>query len=591
MRPAGASDGAPVLVMALPPLWSLPVHATPLLAAAQRWRSCAAAAADAAEGLAAATAVRAAWTGRDATAFEERRRRLADGAALAAELAGRSASTLEALAGRLSSVQRHLDESLARAAAAVPCRGGAERVLFYALGPAQAARVHAAADEAEGLHGDLAAATRQAEAALAAAAAGWHELAGMFPPAAEPPTPEPSETVVVRADGVTLVNTGARDDDVVVTTDAAGRPLVLVNGRTVAAVPDGRLVVRTGGGDDRVHVDAAVTGAVTVLAGAGDDRVDGGSLLHGAAGADTLLGRDGDDLLLGGDGRDYLDGGAGADVADGGLGDDTGYGLGGDDTLRGGAGRDHLSGGRGDDLVYGGDGDDVLVGGAGADTLDGAAGLDRAYLDLADPAAETESSHVAPQAAPGGGITVTGSPEFTERVESDLDLLRASPTGRQMLAELDTALADADGWLPGDGPDTLEIRELPFGSANGFAGFADGDADRHLIEYEPAFDRLTGNAPPVVVLYHELAHVWDDLTGHARPGAGSRDDVMWNGHDWVPVPDRERVAVGLPIDDDGDPTTPERLDPDHPYPLTENALRDELGVSGRQTYGTPRRPA
>ncbi|MFD0593358.1 M91 family zinc metallopeptidase [Catellatospora coxensis] len=66
---------------------------------------------------------------------------------------------------------------------------------------------------------------------------------------------------------------------------------------------------------------------------------------------------------------------------------------------------------------------------------------------------------------------------------------------------------------------------------------------------------------------------------------------MWDGSRWVPVPDRERVAVGLPIDDDGDPTTPERLDPHHPYPLTENALRDELGVSGRQTYGTPRRPA
>lgn len=580
-----------MLVMALPPLWSLPVHATPLLAAASRWRSCALAAGQTADGLAEATAASAGWTGTDAAAFEDRRAHLATGAALAAELARRSATALEALAGRLSSVQRHLDESLARVAAAVPCQGGADRVLFFAPSPAHAARVHAAAGEAADLRGDLAAATRQAEAALAAATAGWHELAGMFPPAAELPTPEPSETVVVRDDGVTLVNTGAGDDDVFVTTDAAGRPLVLVDGEPVAAVPDGRLVVRTGAGDDRVRVAPAVAAAVTVLAGSGDDRVDGGDLLHGAGGGDTLLGRDGDDLLLGGAGRDYLDAGAGADTADGGRGDDTVYGLGGDDTLRGGAGRDHLSGGRGDDLVSGGDGDDVLVGGAGADLLDGAAGFDRAYRDLADPAAEVESSHVAPQVTPGGGITVVGTPEFTERVESDLDLLRASPVGRRMLAELDTALVAADGWLPGDGPDTLEVRELPSGTGNGFAGVAAGDADRHFIEYEPGFQALPGDAPPVVVLYHELAHVWDDLAGHQRTGAHSRDDVMWDGRDWTPVPDRERVAVGLPIDDDGDPTTPERLDPHHPYPLTENALRDELGVSGRQTYGTPHRPA
>jgi hypothetical protein len=587
-----ASAGAPaVLVMALPPLWSLPVQETPLLAAAMGWRSCARAAGQTADGLAEATAARAGWTGADAAAFEERRRRLVTGATLAAELALGSATALEALAGRLSSVQRHLDESLARVAAAVPCRGEEGRVVFFASGPAHAARVHAAAGEAAELRGDLTSATRQAETALAAATAGWQRLATMFPPVAAQPTPEPSEAVVVRADGVTLVNTGANDDDVVVTVDAFGQPLVLVGGVTVAAVPDGRLVLRTGAGDDRVRVEPAVAAVVTVLAGAGDDLVDGGDLLHGAGGADTLLGRDGDDLLLGGDGRDYLDAGAGADTADGGRGDDTVYGLSGDDTLRGGTGRDHLSAGRGDDLVTGGDGDDVLVGGEGGDRLDGAAGVDRAYRDLADPAGDAEFSHVAPQVTPGGGITAIGTPEFAERIESDLDLLRASPTGRRMLAELDTALAAGDGWLPGDGPDTLEVRELPFGTANGFAGVVPGDTDRHVIGYEPGFQGLPGDAPPVVVLYHELAHVWDDVAGRQRTGAGSRDDVMWNGSGWVPVPDRERAAVGLPIDDDGDPTTPERLDPFHPYPLTENALRDELGVSARQTYGTPRRPA
>ncbi|MEV0454232.1 M91 family zinc metallopeptidase [Catellatospora methionotrophica] len=590
MKPDTLPEAATVLVMAMPPLWSLPVWEGPLLAAASRWRACAALAAETADGLAAATAPGAGWTGTDATAYEDRRRRAATGAARAADLARRAAVALEALAGRLASVQRHLDESLARVTAVVPCQGSRERLLFFARGPSHAAGVHAAAAEAADLRGDLTTATRQAEAALAAVTAGWHELAGALPQAVALPTPEPSETVVVRGGGVTLVSTGANDDDVTVTVDAAGRLLVLVGGVTVAAVPDGRLVVRTGAGDDRVRVDPAVAAQVSVLAGAGGDRVDGGTLLHGAGGADTLLGRDGDDLLLGGDDRDYLDAGAGADVADGGAGDDTVYGLSGDDTLRGGAGRDHLSGGRGGDVLSGGDGGDVLTGGAGADLLDGATGLDRAYRDSADPATDAELSYVAPPVAPGGGVQVTGTPEFAERVESDLDLLRASPTGRRMLAELDAGLDGGDGWRPGDGPDTLEVRELPFGSANGFAG-VDGDTDRHVISYEPGFQGLPGGAPPVAVLYHELAHVWDDLAGHDHPGAHSRDDLMWDGAGWVPVPDRERVAVGLPIDDDGDPTTRDRLDPHHPYPLTENALRDELGVSARQTYGTPRGPA
>ena len=46
----------------------------------------------------------------------------------------------------------------------------------------------------------------------------------------------------------------------------------------------------------------------------------------------------------------------------------------------------------------------------------------------------------------------------------------------------------------------------------------------------------------------------------------------------------ERVAVGLPIDHDDDPSTPERLDPDMPYAYTENALREEWAWPRRPRY-------
>lgn len=53
----------------------------------------------------------------------------------------------------------------------------------------------------------------------------------------------------------------------------------------------------------------------------------------------------------------------------------------------------------------------------------------------------------------------------------------------------------------------------------------------------------------------------------------------------VDTPNDERAAVGLPIDHDANPATPRQIDPNHPYELTENALRDELGLPRRRRYG------
>ena len=47
----------------------------------------------------------------------------------------------------------------------------------------------------------------------------------------------------------------------------------------------------------------------------------------------------------------------------------------------------------------------------------------------------------------------------------------------------------------------------------------------------------------------------------------------------------ERVAVGLPIDNDNNPKTAERTDDaNHPDELTENALREEMNLQLRNSY-------
>jgi Ca2+-binding RTX toxin-like protein len=146
--------------------------------------------------------------------------------------------------------------------------------------------------------------------------------------------------------------------------------------------------------------------AVSVLTGAGNDHLTGGT---------------GIDLLSGGDGNDRIDGGAGIDVMLGGRGDDTfvvsqtgdevleQMGAGSDrvlarvsytlrdnvenlqlttsaglsgtgnalaNTITGNAGNNVLTGMAGADILLGAAGDDVLIGGTGKDTLTGGAGSD-----------------------------------------------------------------------------------------------------------------------------------------------------------------------------------------------------------------------
>ncbi|WP_433214009.1 M91 family zinc metallopeptidase [Dactylosporangium sp. CS-047395] len=398
--------------------------------------------------------------------------------------------------------------------------------------------------------------------------------------------------------------TGGRGDDVLV----AGSGVDTVSGGAGAdrvslgvMVPAGGTVPEgtaeradLGDGDDRLWGsqgtdDVTGGGGSDLLFGTdGDNRMsgdDGDDVLAGGGGGDRLLGGAGFDRLTGGDGRDYLDGGDGDDVLAGGRGDDTLYGLGGSDQLRGGQGDDYVeggegadlaagdegadvvSGGRGDDQLDGGAGDDVVYSGAGRDAVRGGDGVDTLYGQTEDTVREVERMTAAQTADLSGFIEVGGDAQYRARVHADLDLLAASPAGRAMLEDL-----RASG-------QRLHIE--PLDARNGFATYRDGVP---VIQYNPSFD----DRPPVTTLFHEMAHVYD----YERANADRNDYNQASGpdHQWrggPPVKNFERQAVGLPIDDDGDPATPNRIDPGHPLARTENGLRGELGLGERERYGSP----
>ena len=305
------------------------------------------------------------------------------------------------------------------------------------------------------------------------------------------------------------------------------------------------------GGDGRDYLDA----------GAGDDH------LRGGRGDDTLYGLSGVDHLQGDDDADYLEGGTGTDHLDGGTGNDA------------------LSGGRDDDTLRGGTGDDHVYTGHGRDDTDGGAGHDTTYGQAEDLSRGVEQAVRVDVSEAGSYIKIEGSPDFVERVQADLDMLRASPRGQMMLGTLEQSHEDSKHWFhDGNG---LTIRETAVENSFAFDGERTFRHDHPSVEYNPSIDTVW-NGPPVAIFYHELAHVYDyelDTTVEGRYNGQSGTDQMPDGDQMVSVPNRERQAVGLPIDHDGDPHTPNQVDVNHPIEYTENGLRRELGIDDRPRYG------
>lgn len=438
-----------------------------------------------------------------------------------------------------------------------------------------------------------------------------------------------TEATVTKIGDKVIIDAGAGNDKIGITQNRkTGDITVSVNGKTqtFSGKDKDNLVIKAGDGNDTIKVVKGVTVKLQLEGGNGNDTIavdknvksnqtiygnDGNDTITGGAGDDKIEAGAGDDTVDGGAGRDYIDGSTGRDTLKGGAGNDVIYGGDGNDTIDGGTGNDYLEGSKDDDTISGGTGNDILSGGLGNDTLKGGLGNDVLYAgagkdkltgglgsnkiysqkgDTVDKNGKGVKNTVVTvelKGNPGGtSVVINGSDEFKEKVGADLEMMRSSPVGKEMLTAFDTSgktvtiseeANNAGATWIGRGNSAVPT---PFiDSKTGTKGTPqDGRVmyDHSLITLGT---RDWEQLPPSLVLFHELAHNNDYTHGTLRDGQYNGTDVADNG-----VNNRERVATGLPIDHDGDPKTPEQLDPEHPSNLTENALRKEMNLPRRTTY-------
>lgn len=583
-------------------IWRLDEDAPDLDAAAGAWEDLDSLLAGSGDRVnAGARAVYAAgWEGKTADSYDGHRQRLVASLDAASEIARGAARVLRDGAGSVRAAESQLVASWAKVAG-IRHLGLLGWVTFYPADDAEEQRVKDAEAEATQIRSSLDGELGRCDALLEELTGRWEAIAATWLSVASGQSdgfdvPAGADGVgVINVGGQTIVGTGDGDDEVTVWTNPdTGVTFVIVNG-VPYRVPVGQtVVVRTGDGNDTIRVSSDADVDVTVVGGEGDDTVrstsDGDTQVLGGDGRDDIDAGGGDNYVSGGADRDYLDGEGGDDDLYGGHGDDTVYGTEGDDTVAGGEGQDYLEGAGGDDLVLGGAGDDVVSGGRDDDTLVGGAGDDVAYAGRGDDTTHGGSGSDTAYSEDGDTdagdvetrtrvrielddlsdfIRIEGSPEFVARTRADLDLLAASPTGQEMLARL-KAEHDDSGFL-GIGRDTVTIRELR--EDNNYA-HSDG-----TIEYNPHRQGSGEGRPPIAGLYHEMAHIYDFFSENFDDTPYDGDATEDHG-----VAQGERTAVGLPVDHDHDPSTDERVDPDHPEVLTENGLRDELGWDRRESY-------
>lgn len=372
---------------------------------------------------------------------------------------------------------------------------------------------------------------------------------------------------------------------------------------------DGNNTVHGSQGDDRIYLGGGDNDA---SGNAGDDLI-----ITTGSGTNRISGGDGDDTIVTGTGDDYIDGGRGGDAI---------RSFGGDNVLVAGEGDG--------DVLIGGSGDDTFVGGRGQTDMISGGGSDRVYSGGPDAGHTVRGARdgllsvvrIEVEGRPGEDAVRLQRPDgmsdaewdaWSARVESDLEMLRHTPSGREGLQALDEDVGEGGMFWnrqPRIVVEPLVNRDGDTGERLGFdaeqfmqdgrQGQASVASSRDGVGYDTdariGQDRNQGAATPSsVILYHELAHMYDYEANSPAYREGEYDEVILD-EDGVEVSraplqsvDRhgnvrwhtpEVNAVGYDQDGDGRISDDETLG-DHPGALTENEVRNDLGLPTRPGYG------
>jgi uncharacterized Zn-binding protein involved in type VI secretion len=181
----------------------------------------------------------------------------------------------------------------------------------------------------------------------------------------------------------------------------------------------------------------------------------------------------------------------------------------------------------------------------------------------------------------GKSIVIEGSPEFQVRTLMALATLAGTPSGREILQNIENS------------GHTVTIKETT--DANGYCEANGSDADTHdptkgtdsTVSWNPNHnttdpaDPVAGSPGSTVILGHELVHAMHNATGTNANGPYD----SYPGQSGSSARGEERSTVGeggtSVVAPDGTTQAVPDYSTSHP---TENSLRDDLGIPRRPTY-------
>lgn len=326
-------------------------------------------------------------------------------------------------------------------------------------------------------------------------------------------------------------------------------------------------------------------GASYINVGDGNNNImqkNGVANIKAGNGNNTIIGSEQSNNIRVGNGNNYIEGGASNDIIVAGNGNNTIYGLDGDDLIVTGNGNNYIDGGKGDDTIIAGLGKNIVMGGLGDDKII-VAGIGGTIIDDSDGSnINAVGNNIKlydskATASLGKSISSYGDSKFHQRIQSDLEVLRATESGKKLLSELDksghnTSIekiyrynGEAGTYFPTDS-------EKKYVQLNGKRGEG-ADA---WIGFNPAFNG-PANGRPANVLFHELAHAYNITTGTM-----TNRNVEENGEK---VKSGEHQAVGLSMQRIAPVLHPDgTFSASNPAGISENAFRNEIGLDLRKTY-------